>query len=202
MLASILDHSCTPTCAAIFNGRQVQVVAMQKIPPGSITTTATISYISPMEDRETREKQQRRIWHFSCSCSLCTEGSLVDRQKHSLACSSEGCEGGRPILLGGEEGEEPEEKLCTDVVEVEESEDAEEDAEVVELVEVEDSDDAAVKVERSKVEIVEVDNSGQENTDEGVEMSEGTLGTYTEVFPCWQCGEVSEVGEQVREEEK
>ena len=199
MLASILDHSCTPTCATIFNGRQVQVVAMQKIPPGSITTTATISYISPMEDRETREKQQRRIWHFSCSCSLCTEGSLVDRQKHSLACSSKGCEGGRPILLGGEEeGEEPEEKLCTDVVEVEESEDAE-DAEVVELVEVEDSDDAAVKVERSKVEIVEVDNSGQENADEGVEMSKGMSGTHTEALPCWQCGEASEVGEQVRE---
>ena len=123
----------------------------------------------------------------------------MDRQKHSLACSSKGCEGGRPILLGGEEeGEEPEEKLCTDVVEVEESEDAE-DAEVVELVEVEDSDDAAVKVERSKVEIVEVDNSGQENADEGVEMSKGMSGTHTEALPCWQCGEASEVGEQVRE---
>ena len=191
MLASILDHSCTPTCVAIFNGRQVQVMAMQRILPGLITTTATISYISPMEDTQTREQQQRRIWHFSCSCSLCsTEGNLVDRQKHSLACSSEGCEGGRPILI---EGEEFKDKVCTDVVEVEERSEDSEDAEVVELVE--DSDDAAVKVEKSTVEIVELDNtnSGQENADDGVEM------TFTGALPCWQCGEASEDGEQVRQ---
>ena len=209
MLASILDHSCTPNCVAIFNGRQLQVMAMQRILPGLITTTATISYISPMEDTQTREQQQRRIWHFSCSCSLCTseQGNLVDRQKHSLACSSEGCEGGRPILL---EGEEFKDKVCTDVVEVEERSEDSEDAEVVELAE--DSDDAAVKVENGTVEIVEVDNSdsgsqenaeiveldnsgGQENADDRVEMTSSMA--FTGALPCWQCGEASEDREQV-----
>ena len=114
----------------------------------------------------------------------------MDRQKHSLACSSEGCEGGRPILI---EGEEFKDKVCTDVVEVEERSEDSEDAEVVELVE--DSDDAAVKVEKSTVEIVELDNtnSGQENADDGVAMNASMA------LPCWQCGEASEDGEQVRQ---
>ena len=211
MLASIFDHSCNPTCAAIFNGRQVQVMATQRIPPGSITTMASISYISPMEDTQTRQQQQRRIWHFSCECSLCTEeDNLVDCQKHSLACSSEGCVGGRPILLGAEEDmekqeqerrdnfDELEDKVCTDVVEVGESEDSE-DAEVVVLVEVDDIDDAEVKVEKSSIKIFEVD-SGKENGEDGVEMTEVMPGgTYTGALPCWNCGEASEVGEQVRE---
>ena len=210
LLASILDHSCNPTCAAIFNGRQVQVMALQRIPPGSITTMATISYISPMEDRQTRERQQRRIWHFSCTCSLCKEGSLVDLQKHSLACRSEGCEGGRPILFGADEDEEKQEeeiredfeqledKVCTDVVEVEEGEDAE-DAEVLVLVEVDDNEDAEVKVDKNNIKIVEVE-VGKENADDDVvEMGEVMPGSYTRALPCWHCGDTSEVGEQVRE---
>ena len=31
LLASVLDHSCVPNCAAVFNGRLVEVVAMYKI---------------------------------------------------------------------------------------------------------------------------------------------------------------------------
>ena len=70
---------------------------MQKIAPGLISSTATISYISPMEDKLTREVQQRRVWHFSCSCPLCTEENLVELQKHSLKCRVDNCEGGRPV---------------------------------------------------------------------------------------------------------
>ena len=128
----------------------------------------------------------------------------MDCQKHSLACSSEGCAGGRPILLGADEDmekqeqerrdnfEELEDKVCTDVVEVGESEDSE-DAEVVMLVEVDDSDDAEVKVERNNIEIVEVENSEDE-----VEITEEMPGSFTGALPCWLCGEATEVGEQVR----
>ena len=129
----------------------------------------------------------------------------MDCQKHSLACSSEGCVGGRPILLGAEEDmekqeqerrdnfDELEDKVCTDVVEVGESEDSE-DAEVVMLVEVDE-----VKVGKTSIKIVEVD-IGKENGEDGVEMTEGMPGgTYTGALPCWNCGDASEVGEQVRE---
>ena len=134
----------------------------------------------------------------------------MDCQKHSLACSSEGCVGGRPILLGADEDmekqeqerrdnfDELEDKVCTDVVEVGESEDSE-DAEVVVLVEVDDSDGAEVKVGKTSIKIVEVD-IGKENGEDGVEMTEGMPGgTYTGALPCWLCGDASEVGEQVRE---
>ena len=137
----------------------------------------------------------------------------MDCQKHSLACSSEGCVGGRPILLGADEDmekqeqerrdnfEELEDKVCTDVVEVGESEDSE-DAEVVVLVEVDDIDDAEVKVEKSSIKIVEVD-SGKENCEDGVEMTEVMPGgACTAALPCWNCGEASEVGDQVREVEE
>ena len=129
----------------------------------------------------------------------------MDCQKHSLACSSEGCVGGRPILLGADEDmekqeqerrdnfDELEDKVCTDVVEVGESEDSE-DAEVVMLVEVDE-----VKVGKTSIKIVEVD-IGKENGEDGVEMTEGMPGgTYTWALPCWNCGDASEVGEQVRE---
>lgn len=174
-------------------------MAIQRIPPGSITNRATISYISPMEDTQTRQQQQRRIWHFSCACSLCTEENVnLEAQKHSLACMSEGCEGGRPIPLGAEEDIEKqlEDKVCTDVVDLEESEDFE-DVEVVVLVEVDDSDDAEVKVERNNIEIVEVD-CGKENSEDEVEITKEMPGSFTGALPCWLCGEATEVGEQVR----
>ena len=133
----------------------------------------------------------------------------MDCQKHSLACRSDGCAGGRPILLGADEDTERQEeetkrdcfyeledKICTDVVEVEEIEDSE-DAELVVLVEVDDSDDAEAKVEKNKMEIVEVD-SGKENVEDGVEVMPSD--TYTGVLPCWHCGEASDVGDQVKEE--
>ena len=132
----------------------------------------------------------------------------MDCQKHSLACSSEGCAGGRPILLGAEEDmekqeqerrdnfDELEDKVCTDVVEVGESEDSE-DAEVVMLVEVDE-----VKVGKTSIKIVEVD-IGKENGEDGVEMTEGMPGgTCTGALPCWLCGEACEVGDQVREVEQ
>ena len=202
MLASILDHSCTPNCAAIFNGSKVQVVAMERIPPGSIATSATISYISPMEDTQTRKRQQRRIWHFSCTCTLCSEeGKQVDRQKHSLVCRREGCFGGRPIILEEDEEmekqeEQLEERVYTDVVEVGESEDFG-DVEVVELVEV-DKDDVNVQFEKNHIEIVEVDTSDRESMVEVTE--EEILSSCCRVLPCWLCGEASEAGEQVRKE--
>ena len=172
-------------------------MAMERIPPGSIATSATISYISPMEDTQTRKRQQRRIWHFSCTCPLCSEeGKQVDRQKHSLVCRREGCFGGRPIILEEDE-EQLGERVYTDVVEVGESEDFE-DVEVVELVEV-DKDDVNVKFEKNHIEIVEVDTSDRESM---VEVTEEEMlsSSCCRVLPCWLCGDASEAGEQVRKE--
>ena len=139
---------------------------MQKIAPGPISSTATISYISPMEDTLTREVQQRRVWHFSCSCSLCTGEDLVELQKHSLKCSVDNCEGGRPVSFKEQqedkedyETQDEKDEVYTDVVELEESEDSE-DAQVIDLVEVQVD---KVKVNHNNVKIMELEETDQDS---------------------------------------
>ena len=172
---------------------------MQKIAPGPISRTATISYISPMEDKLTREVQQRRVWHFSCSCSLCMEEDLVELQKHSLKCSVDNCEGGRPVSFKEQqedkedyETQDEKDEVYTDVVELEESEDSE-DAQVIDLVEVQVD---KVKVNHNNVKIMELEETDQEGARNTREENAGKSNHL--VLPCWLCGSASPVDDEVR----
>ena len=139
----------------------------------------------------------------------------MELQKHSLKCSVDNCEGGRPVKEqqeGKEECEAPDKKdeVYTDVVELEESEDSC-DAQVVDLVEVQVD---KVKVNHSCVKIMELEETDQEsasNTREenagknnvGNIASNGNVGNIISknnhlVFPCWLCGDASQVDDQVR----
>ena len=94
LLASIFDHSCTPNCTVVFQGREITVMATEEIPEGEISDVAFISYINTIDDTATRQVQQRAIWYFSCACSLCAN-LRIDQEKHSLRC--QGCDKGRPV---------------------------------------------------------------------------------------------------------
>ena len=94
LLASIFDHSCCPNCTVVFQGREITVMATEEIPEGDISDVAFISYINTLDDTATRQVQQRAIWYFSCSCSLCAN-PRIDAEKHSLRCL--GCDKGRPV---------------------------------------------------------------------------------------------------------
>ena len=141
----------------------------------------------------------------------------MELQKHSLKCSADNCEGGRPVKEqqeGKEECEAPDKKdeveVYTDVVEIEESEDSC-DAQVVDLVEVQVD---KVKVNHSCVKIMELEETDQEsasNTREenagknnvGNIASKNNVGNIISknnhlVFPCWLCGDASQVDDQVR----
>ena len=66
----------------------------------------------------------------------------MELQKHSLKCSVDNCEGGRPVSFKEQqedkedyETQDEKDEVYTDVVELEESEDSE-DAQVIDLVEV------------------------------------------------------------------
>ena len=141
----------------------------------------------------------------------------MELQKHSLKCSVDNCEGGRPVKEqqeGKEECEAPDKKdeveVYTDVVEIEESEDSC-DAQVVDLVEVQVD---KVKVNHSCVKIMELEETDQEsasNTREenagknnvGNIASKNNVGNIISknnhlVFPCWLCGDASQVDDQVR----
>ena len=71
LLASIFDHSCAPNCTIVFKGRELVVMASEDIPAGDILSVAFISYVNSMDDTETRQLQQRAIWNFTCSCTMC-----------------------------------------------------------------------------------------------------------------------------------
>lgn len=77
MLASVFDHSCTPNCTVVFQGRSIIVMATEEIPEGDIPDVAFISYINTIDDTATRQLQQRAIWYFQCLCSLCANLRLV-----------------------------------------------------------------------------------------------------------------------------
>ena len=148
----------------------------------------------------------------------------MELQKHSLKCSVDNCEGGRPVKEqqeGKEECEAPDKKdeVYTDVVELEESEDSE-NAQVIDLVEVQVD---KVKVNHSCVKIMELEETDQEGASDtreenagknnvgniasknnvGYIASKNNVGNIISknnhlVFPCWLCGDASQVDDQVR----
>ena len=90
----MFDHSCTPNCTVVFQGRSIIAMATEEIPEGDIPDVAFISYINTIDDTNTRRLQQRAIWYFQCVCSLCAN-QRIDQEKHSLRCG--GCDKGRPV---------------------------------------------------------------------------------------------------------
>ena len=58
LIPSLLDHSCLPSCTTVFIGRELRVMALQSVERIGV---ATISYTSPMEDTQTRRRQQKQV---------------------------------------------------------------------------------------------------------------------------------------------
>ena len=142
----------------------------------------------------------------------------MELQKHSLKCKVDNCEGGRPVSFKEQqkdkedyETQDEKDEVYTDVVELEESEDSE-NAQVIDLVEVQGDN---VKVNHNNVKIVELveetdqegatdtreENAGKNNV--GKIASKNNVGNIASknnhlVFPCWLCGDASQVDDQVR----
>lgn len=95
LVASLLNHSCSPNCTVVFQGRQLSIVATKDVPSGYIPNVAFITYVNSLDDTSTRREQLKTTWHFTCDCSLCSN-TKFDKQKHSAKCSR--CEEGyRPM---------------------------------------------------------------------------------------------------------
>ena len=123
----------------------------------------------------------------------------MELQKHSLKCSVDNCEGGRPVSFKEQQGDKEDyetqdekDEVYTDVVELEESE-ASEDAQVIDLVEVQVD---KVKVNHNNVKIMELEETDQEGARNTREENAGK-NNYL-VLPCWLCGSASPVDDEVR----
>ena len=70
LLASKFDHSCSPNCTIVFQGREISVMAEQEL---SETSVPSISYVNTMLDTLSRQSQLKQNWFFECQCSKCLD---------------------------------------------------------------------------------------------------------------------------------
>ena len=141
----------------------------------------------------------------------------MELQKHSLKCKVDNCEGGRPVSFKEQqkdkedyETQDEKDEVYIDVVELEESRDSE-NAQVIDLVEVQVD---KVEVNHNNVKIIELEETDQESVSDtkkenagknnvGYLASKNNVGNIISknnhlVFPCWLCGDASQVDDQVR----
>merc|ERR1719481_2343008 len=71
LVASVLNHSCSPNCTVVFEGRKLSIVATKDIPTGYIPNVAHITYVNSLDDTNTRQDQLSITWHFK-----------FDKEKH------------------------------------------------------------------------------------------------------------------------
>ena len=70
LLASKFDHSCSPNCTVVFNGRTISVMAEQEL---KARDQPTISYVNTMLDTNTRQTALLQNWFFKCQCNVCLD---------------------------------------------------------------------------------------------------------------------------------
>ena len=94
-LISAVDHSCKPNVNAIFNGRTVELKALEPI-PAPWFDNCRISYLAPVLPRDERRKVLQDQYYFKCECSYCSADT--PRIEPSLLCPN--CD--TTILLSSE----------------------------------------------------------------------------------------------------
>ncbi|PWW79336.1 SET domain-containing protein [Tuber magnatum] len=68
-LAASINHDCTPNAIILFDGRALQVRALEGIPANA---EILISYIDNTVPRERRRLELSEKYFFTCACSRCT----------------------------------------------------------------------------------------------------------------------------------
>ncbi|KAJ3135127.1 SET and MYND domain-containing protein 3 [Geranomyces variabilis] len=80
-LASLLNHSCDPSCSLTFNGVTLMLYAIRDVAAGE---ELTIAYQDPFPARETRRVRLEQAYGFHCACARC-EPENVDEATNSIA---------------------------------------------------------------------------------------------------------------------
>ncbi|KAJ3175321.1 SET and MYND domain-containing protein 3 [Geranomyces variabilis] len=80
-LASLLNHSCDPSCALTYDGVTLMLYAIRDVAPGE---ELTIAYQDPFPARETRRAHLKQAYGFHCVCARC-EPESVDAATNGIA---------------------------------------------------------------------------------------------------------------------
>uniref|UniRef100_A0A0N4ZBT5 MYND-type domain-containing protein n=1 Tax=Parastrongyloides trichosuri TaxID=131310 RepID=A0A0N4ZBT5_PARTI len=91
---SILDHSCRPNCALVFEGFKVCVRPLTQSANPYEKNSAFISYIDVGRSRYQRQMELKKKWYFDCRCERCLDST--DDLLTSLKCSNTECD--EPII--------------------------------------------------------------------------------------------------------
>ena len=65
---ALANHSCSPNAAISFSGRTISLRSLNKIKSGE---QIFISYIDPVQARETRRAELKERYFFTCECDVC-----------------------------------------------------------------------------------------------------------------------------------
>ena len=82
-LGGLLNHSCNPTCIAVYRGKTQIVRSIQNLDHYS---EITVSYVDPILDRNLRRKTLFEKYAFWCECERCHEEqdlSILDSLIHN-----------------------------------------------------------------------------------------------------------------------
>ena len=73
-LACIVNHSCDPNALFVFEGPGFAIRALKPLQKGDEIFQAYIDYTVPFEQRQ---KELRNRYHFTCQCSKCIQGPVL-----------------------------------------------------------------------------------------------------------------------------
>jgi len=65
---SLANHSCTPNATVMFDGRRIELRALDAIEEGE---QIFISYVDNLQSRDARRKELRERYFFECRCGKC-----------------------------------------------------------------------------------------------------------------------------------
>ncbi|XP_064411833.1 histone-lysine N-methyltransferase SMYD3 isoform X2 [Latimeria chalumnae] len=65
---SLLNHSCSPNCVIVFDGRRLLLHATQEIQANEELTVSYIDVLAPTQERQSQLKSQ---YCFTCDCQRC-----------------------------------------------------------------------------------------------------------------------------------
>ncbi|XP_037781822.1 histone-lysine N-methyltransferase SMYD3-like [Penaeus monodon] len=88
LAASVLDHSCTPTCSFYFSGRNVHIRSLVDVEDFNFER-CRISYVDPVSSAISRREELYKKWFFWCDCNLCGD---AERKSLETSMKCEECQ--------------------------------------------------------------------------------------------------------------
>ncbi|KND00705.1 uncharacterized protein SPPG_09147 [Spizellomyces punctatus DAOM BR117] len=87
---SLVNHSCSPNAAIIFNGERATLRAIKNI---QVDEEICQSYMEIAEPRYVRRKELKETYFFDCRCPLCLRYDQTADPRTTYNCVSSGCAG-------------------------------------------------------------------------------------------------------------